>query len=62
MHDLRRTLAIRTYNRNHDLREVQRVLGHASLGTTLKYLKHFEHADLAPMLNELRAPHTDWKN
>jgi integrase len=38
IHDLRRDAAHRAYEASHDLREVQGLLGHASLQTTLHYL------------------------
>lgn len=67
MHDLRRTVAHRTYDETHDLRVVQRLLGHADLGTTLKYLRHHDPdklGNLSTLLNQLRAnvPVPDWKN
>jgi integrase len=37
-HSLRRTFATRTFQRSHDLRAVQLMLGHSSLATTQVYL------------------------
>jgi integrase len=38
MHDLRRSLARRVYDTSHDLRQVQALLSHANLTSTLWYL------------------------
>ncbi len=38
-HDLRRTTARRVYKQTQDLRQVQALLGHSSLGSTLWYLQ-----------------------
>jgi integrase len=63
LHDLRRTVALRVYDRTKDIREVARLLGHRSPQTTLKYLMHHEPVNLTPLLNELRVlPAPDWKN
>jgi integrase/recombinase XerD len=66
MHDLRRTVAHRLYDETHDLRVVQRLLGHADMSTTLKYLRHHDPENLGnlqPLLNKLRVtPVPDWKN
>ena len=37
-HDLRRTAAQALYERSHDLRTVQSLLGHKQIGNTLRYL------------------------
>lgn len=37
-HDLRATLATSTYNRSHDIRAVQQILGHTSVVTTQVYI------------------------
>lgn len=45
LHDLRRTTAVAVLKHTHDLRDVQAVLGHRSLVSTLWYLDH----DLRPV-------------
>jgi integrase len=63
MHDLRRTVATAIYDKTHDLRLASHLLGHKSLSTTLKYLRHTEHRDISPLLNEHRdLPDASWKN
>jgi integrase len=44
-HDLRRTAAVALYNHTHDIRDVQALLGHRSLQSTIWYLDH----DLRPV-------------
>jgi integrase len=44
-HDLRRTAAVRMYELTHDARDVQSLLGHRNLGSTIWYLDH----DLRPI-------------
>jgi site-specific recombinase XerC len=53
-HDLRRTLAVRTYDLTKDLRAVQHLLGHANLYTTCGYLEHHDPDSIRPVLNQLR--------
>ena len=53
-HDLRRTLAVRTMNHTHDIRDAQRILGHASLATTAHYLAHQDPDRLRPLMEQLR--------
>jgi integrase len=53
-HDLRRTLAVRTMNATHDIRDAQHILGHQSLATTAHYLAHRDPDKLRPLLEELR--------
>ncbi len=43
LHDLRRTMAVATYDTTHDLRVVQALLGHDSLRVTLNYLERDVH-------------------
>ncbi len=62
IHDLRRTLAVKLYYRTHDLRLVQRTLGHANLAITCGYLQHQDPETIAPLLNELRPMPPAWKN
>jgi len=45
LHDFRRTTAVAMYQHTHDARDVQALLGHRSLGSTIWYLDH----DLAPV-------------
>jgi integrase len=52
-HDLRRTLAVRLYNKTGDLRQVQNLLGHSNFATTCTYLEHRNPADLAAVLRDL---------
>jgi integrase/recombinase XerC len=52
-HDLRRTLAVRTYELTHDLRDVQQVLGHAHLSTTCLYLQHQDPERIREFLHKL---------
>jgi site-specific recombinase XerC len=44
-HDLRRTTAVKIYEGTKDLRTVQTILGHKSLGSTIYYLDH----DMVPI-------------
>ena len=44
-HDLRRTTAVAMYQQTRDLRDVQALLGHRSLQSTVWYLDH----DLVPL-------------
>jgi integrase len=44
-HDFRRTTAVHLYEQTHDARDVQALLGHRSLGSTIWYLDH----DLRPV-------------
>ncbi|HEY0703446.1 MAG TPA: site-specific integrase [Candidatus Acidoferrales bacterium] len=53
-HDLRRTLAVRTYDLTKDLRTVQHLLGHRNLFTTCGYLEHHDPAAIRPLLNQLK--------
>jgi integrase len=52
-HDLRRTLAVRTYETTHDLRDVQQLLGHAHLSTTCLYLQHQDPERIRKFLHSL---------
>jgi integrase len=42
-HDLRRTAAVGMYNETHDIREVQGLLGHKNMLSTVWYLDHELH-------------------
>jgi integrase len=57
-HDFRRTTAVRLYQHTHDARDVQALLGHRSLASTIWYLDH----DLRPvsrsLLELIKRPHT----
>lgn len=50
IHDLRRTLATRVYDKTGDLRAVQQILGHRHLNTTLLYLAPVERNRVAAAL------------
>lgn len=52
-HDLRRTLAVRTYDLTHDLRTVQQLLGHSNMQTTTTYLEHRDPEKMREVLNAL---------
>ena len=55
-HDLRRTTAVAMYRKTGDLRDVQALLGHRGLPSTIWYLDH----DLRPVqrqvLEEIKRP------
>lgn len=55
-HDLRRSAAVRLYDKTHDIRAVQRLLGHESLLATTVYLEHYDTANLRPLIESLRIP------
>jgi integrase len=55
-HDLRRTLAVTTYEHTHDIRAVQQILGHESLATTARYLAHVDQGKLRTLFAEMRMP------
>jgi integrase len=56
-HDLRRTAAVRMYEFTNDARDVQALLGHRNLASTIWYLDH----DLRPVsrdtLERIKRPH-----
>ena len=54
VHDFRRRLATRVYEKTKDLRAAQSILGHKSLASTLRYIAPFEPHDLRPLLEELK--------
>jgi site-specific recombinase XerD len=54
-HSLRHTFAIRSLRRRHDVIAVQKLLGHASVATTQRYLDHLDLAELRQAVPEL--PH-----
>jgi integrase/recombinase XerD len=56
LHDLRRTLAVSLYEVSKDLRVVEQMLGHTSLGSTVHYLEHRDPAKLRPYLAALCKP------
>jgi integrase len=53
-HDLRRTLARALYTETHDLLQVQRVLGHRTLSSTLHYLTDATKPLELPALTRVR--------
>jgi len=55
-HDLRRTLAVATYEHTHDIRAVQQILGHESLATTARYLAHVDQEKLRSLFAEMKMP------
>lgn len=54
IHDLRRMLATRAYEKTKDLRVAQALLGHQSLASTLRYIAPFDAPRLRPLLEELK--------
>jgi integrase len=56
LHDLRRTLAVSLYEVSKDLRVVEQMLGHNSLGSTVRYLEHRDPAKLKPYLDSIQRP------
>jgi integrase/recombinase XerC len=56
LHDLRRTLAVSLYEISKDLRIAEQMLGHRSLGSTIRYLEHSDPAKLKPYLDSLFIP------
>ena len=55
-HDLRRTLAVTTYDMTKDLRLAWQVLRHRNLGTTARYLEHIDESQLRPLLQMIWTP------
>ena len=45
-HALRHTFAFRTYRASKDVMRVKRLLGHSNLSMTMRYVDHFEEAEL----------------
>jgi integrase/recombinase XerD len=58
LHDLRRTLAVSLYEISKDLRVVEQMLGHHSLGSTVRYLEHRDPQKLKPYLDAIHHPTT----
>jgi integrase len=60
-HDLRRTTAVAMYKASKDVRDVQALLGHRSMQSTIWYLDH----DLKPidrkMLETIKRPFIAWR-
>lgn len=56
LHSLRHTFAVMLYDRTHDVRVVQEMLGHADLNTTFHYLEHHDPARLRPILAQIWTP------
>jgi integrase len=59
LHDLRRTLAVSLYEVSKDLRVVEQMLGHNSLGSTVRYLEHKDPQKLRPYLDAIQKPKTE---
>ncbi|MHB8754063.1 MAG: tyrosine-type recombinase/integrase [Candidatus Acidiferrales bacterium] len=60
IHDLRRLLATRAYEKTKDLRVAQALLGHKSLTSTVRYIAPFDAPKLRPLMEALKIP-TRWK-
>ncbi len=60
-HDLRRTTASATLDLTNDLRAVQQLLGHRSLGATIRYCVGHKPDVLRPILAQLWTPKTEVK-
>lgn len=58
IHDLRRTLAVKTYDLTKDLRLVQQLLGHTNLQTTTLYLEHRDPEKMRDLLTALGTHYT----
>lgn len=55
-HDFRRTTAVKLYSQTHDARDVQSLLGHRSLASTIWYLDHDLNPVSRSMLELLKRP------
>ena len=55
-HDFRRTTALRLYKHTRDLQQVQGLLGHFSMNSTLWYLDHGMRQVSVDVLEELKKP------
>jgi integrase len=58
-HDLRRTVAHRAYEKTHDVRVVQSILGHQDLAHTFWYLGQQVHSPDRKLMAELAANRTE---
>ncbi len=56
-HDFRRRTAVEVYDQTKDLREVQAVLGHTSIASTVWYLDHFMRPIQRATLENAKRPH-----
>ena len=56
LHDLRRTVAVALYEVSKDLRVVEQMLGHQSLGSTVRYIEHRDPSKLKPYLQQIFTP------
>jgi integrase len=61
IHDLRRTIAVRTYRETKDLMAVKKILGHKQLISTLRYIEFVDPANIRPVIEQLRGG-APWKN
>jgi integrase len=55
-HDLRRTLAVSSYELTKDLRLVWQILRHRNLATTARYLEHVDREHIGSILAEIWTP------
>jgi integrase len=58
-HDLRRTVAVPTYELTKDLRIVWQILRHKDLSTTARYIEHRDPTQLREILAQLWRPKGD---
>jgi integrase/recombinase XerD len=58
-HSLRHTFALRSLRQRHDVIAVQKLLGHASVATTQRYLDHLGLAELRAAVPTLPVPKAD---
>jgi site-specific recombinase XerC len=58
-HDLRRTTAVAMLRATHDLRDVQAILGHKNLTSTMWYLDHELRPVKRSTLELIKRP--DWR-
>jgi len=56
IHDIRRTVAVTSYELTKDLRMPWQILRHKNLATTAKYLEHVDTASIRPVLDALWTP------
>lgn len=54
VHDFRRRIATRVYEKTKDLRAAQLILGHKQMASTLRYIAPFDPHNLRALLEELK--------